>query len=290
MNYLELRAVDFHYGSNQVLHSVTCAMRPGVTGLLGNNGAGKTTLLRLSVGLLGPSAGEVRLFDRNPQSSPELRLRTGYLPQDFRAPPSMRVSDYLECMGFLSGLSRRGVREAVHEAVTIVGLGERSRVKAGSLSGGMLRRVGLAQALLHSPDLLILDEPTAGLDPDERLRMYETLRQSAGKRPVLVSSHQVDEIEREADHVWILAEGRLRWAGSVVDGISAVSGQIREGVLPNGIQPRTGQVLMSRPADGGHYWRILGEDPRLQPCEARLLDFYLHLTRQCAHTSGGRLT
>jgi ABC-2 type transport system ATP-binding protein len=241
---------------------------------VGANGAGKTTFMRLAMGLLAPDEGSVSLFGGNPLRQPELRLRVGYLPQTFSPPGSMRVEDYLECLTLLAGRSGAELRSGIEEALTTVGLSARKRSALGSLSGGMLRRVGVAQAIAHRPELLIVDEPAAGLDPEERVRLYRGLREAAATRPALVSSHLVDEIEREADFVWFIRQGALGWVGTVQDTLKSLRGRVREGILPAPTRPAGAVVTEKRTAEGT-MWRIVGNDDRLRLCEPTLLDAYI---------------
>lgn len=266
--------LGFRYGSQWALRHISAELRRGITGLLGANGAGKTTFMRLALGLLPPDEGEVSLFGTNPMRHPELRLRVGYLPQTFAVPQGMRVAAYLESLTLLAGRTPNEAREGTLEALATVGLKERAKSRLGTLSGGMLRRVGVAQALAHRPELLIVDEPAAGLDPEERARLYRALRSAAEVRPVLVSSHHVDELEREADSVWFLRRGKLTWTGSVDEALASLRGKVREGVLPKGERPE-GVVVTERRTADGTFWRIVGEDTRLQSAKPALLDAYI---------------
>lgn len=266
--------VDYHYGRHRAIAEITVQLSGGITGLLGRNGAGKTTLMRLAMGLLAPSGGQVRLLGADPVRQPACRLRAGYLPQSFEPPRNMRVRDYVETLALLSGVPHRRVREAAEQALVHVGLLEKATSRLSALSGGMLRRVGVAQAIVHDPELLIVDEPAAGLDPEERVRLYHTLRQFAAERPVLVSTHHVDELEREADHLWMLRRGALTWHGTIPAALQSVHGLVREGVLAEGERP-IGRPIAQRPTVEGIRWRILGDDPRLSPCEPTLLDAYI---------------
>ncbi len=283
---LTAKNLGYRYGSRWALRGMSAELSPGITGLLGPNGAGKTTLMRLAMGLLSPDEGNVALLGGDPYRHPHLRLSVGYLPQHFSPPSSMRVQAYLECLTLLSGTSAQEARAGVNEALATVGLSERGRSTLGALSGGMLRRVGVAQAIAHRPQLLIVDEPAAGLDPEERARLYRSLRGVAEERPVLVSSHLVDEIEREADFIWFLRQGELVWTGSVQGALTQMVGRVREGTLPHGEAPK-GVIVSEKRTAGGTIWRVVGEgsgleDNRLKVCQPTLLDAYL------AHVGRGR--
>jgi ABC-2 type transport system ATP-binding protein len=265
--------LGLHYGSNWAVRSLNTELKPGITGLVGPNGSGKTTFMRLIMGLLRPSEGHVDLFGADPFRKAETRLRVGYLPQTFDPPRTARVGDYLQFLTLLAGVDPGKVRRCVQEALETVNLTERRRSPVSSLSGGMLRRLGVAQSIAHSPNLLIADEPGTGLDPEERLRLYRSLRQTADQRPVLVSSHLVDELEWEADHIWFMKRGRLVWTGSVREALNSVAGQVREGALPAGEVP-LGVVVSRRDTDNGVSWRVFGEDDRLTPVQPTMRDVY----------------
>jgi ABC-2 type transport system ATP-binding protein len=272
---LTFSRVGYHFGSHWAVREVSASLSPGITGLLGANGAGKTTLMRLAMGLLTPHEGSVSLFGTDPVRAPVQRLRVGYLPQRFEPPRWMRVRDYVSSLAVLAGVNSGSAGAIADQTLSLVGLAGKGSVPLGALSGGMLRRVGVAQALTHGPDLLLLDEPAAGLDPEERMRLHETLWDIAQTRPVVVSTHLVDEIEREADTIWMVKEGHLVWSGPIRDALLAVRGQIREGVLAIGERPE-GRVVSKRPTADGTLWRVISTDERLAVCEPMLLDAYMH--------------
>lgn len=279
---LELNNLSYRYADEWAVKEVTARLGTGITGLLGPNGAGKTTLMRLSLGLLSPSEGQVWLLGGNPFQIPSLRLNVGYLPQRFDPPLSIRVGEYLQTMALLAGLSQRDLNQKVTKALMAVGLEDRRGSALGTLSGGMVRRVGVAQALIHEPKIMIMDEPAVGLDPEERNRLYEVLRAAAPQSSILISSHQVEELEREAESVWIISKGRLAFAGSVYDALRSVSGSVRMGVLPPGIEPQ-GRVVEYRTVKEGVSWRIVGEDARLAIVPPTLRDVYmLHVSAEGA--------
>lgn len=272
---LTFAGVGYRYGERWAVQGFTAALPSGITGLLGANGAGKTTLMRLAMGLLSPTAGSVRLLGADPVHQPEQRLRVGYLPQHFDPPRWMRVRDYVESLTLLAGRNMREARTAVSDVLERVGLAEYRLKPLSALSGGMLRRVGIAQALAHDPHLLMMDEPAAGLDPEERMRLNQMLRELAESKPVLVSTHMVDEIEREADNIWMMRRGNLVWAGAVREALESVRGKVREGILPPGVTP-TGRTVTQRPVANGTQWRVVGGMENLPATEPTLLDAYIH--------------
>ena len=187
---------------------VSLRLTPGVTGLLGPNGAGKTTLMRLICGILRPTAGSVT-FDGKEAESESFRAVLGYLPQDFGYYPDFTGLDFLLYMSALKGLDRRAARRRSLELLDTVGLADVYKKKVKTYSGGMRQRLGIAQALLNDPKLLILDEPTAGLDPKERVRFRDLIAALGRDSVVLLSTHIVSDVEHIADRVLIMKAGQI---------------------------------------------------------------------------------
>jgi ABC-2 type transport system ATP-binding protein len=200
---------------------VSLAVGPGVFGLLGPNGAGKTSLLRMLATVLPPSSGEIRLLERDPRrpaARREIRRRLGYLPQNLGYYPSFTVVEFIEYFALLKEMPSAQVPKAVAVAVERVDLGGRAKAKLRTLSGGMLRRVGIAQAIVNDPDLLLLDEPTAGLDPlmEATFRECVTEERQHG-RTVLLSSHILAEAEALSDRVTIIRHGKTAETGTLAE-------------------------------------------------------------------------
>ncbi len=190
----------------------------GITGLLGPNGAGKSSLLQLLSGLLPPSGGTVAVFGESPFRNPSVLARIGLVPEGDRLPSGLRADRWLRMMGVLSGLSGEALGAAVTRGLGIVGMADRSHLAFASMSKGMRQRIRLAQALLHQPRLLILDEPFNGLDPEARLSLMGLLRElAAGGVRVVVSSHILGEIAQLTDRILLLFRGRLLAEGSVTE-------------------------------------------------------------------------
>ena len=188
----------------------------GITGLLGPNGAGKSSLLQLLSGLLPPSGGEVKVFGQAPFRNATVLSRLGLVPEGDRLPSGLRADRWLRMMGELSGLSDEGLKVAVVRVLDVVGMADRAHLTFARMSKGMRQRIRLAQALMHEPELLILDEPFNGLDPEARLTLMALLRDLAGKGTrVLVSSHILGEIAQLTDRILLLFRGRLLAEGSV---------------------------------------------------------------------------
>lgn len=203
------------YGKKEALRDVSFTIPAGMFGLLGRNGAGKTTLMKTLCTLLTPKSGEITLRGVPVRETAKVRGMVGYLPQEFSLYPSMTVQEGLDYLGVLSGMEKDLRRRRIGELLEQVNLTEQAGKKVKALSGGMKRRLGIAQALLHDPRIIIADEPTAGLDPEERVRFRELFCRLAEEKTVLLSTHIVGDIEEACENLAILDEGRLRYAGTV---------------------------------------------------------------------------
>ncbi len=192
---------------------VSLRLHSGVFGLLGANGAGKTTLMRMLCGILQPTSGTIT-FDGMDVSEEDYRAILGYLPQDFGYYPEFTAMDFLLYMAALKGLSKQSAKRRANELLELVGLQDMGRKKIKTFSGGMKQRLGIAQALLNNPKLLILDEPTAGLDPKERVRFRNLIGQLGKDSIVLLSTHIVSDIEHIADEVLMMKDGNLIYNGT----------------------------------------------------------------------------
>jgi ABC-2 type transport system ATP-binding protein len=214
---VELTGLTRKFGRTQAVAGVTLEAGPGVFGLLGPNGAGKTSLLRMMATVLPPTSGTLRLLGRDPHGygpRREIRRRLGYLPQNLGYYPGFTVYDFVEYFALLKDMLPGQVPRAVATAIEQVGLGDKARTKLRTLSGGMLRRAGIAQAIVNQPELLLLDEPTAGLDPEQRVAFRAVLREFGERATVIVSTHLVEDVAAACSEVALMDSGRLVFHGT----------------------------------------------------------------------------
>ncbi|MEI2774525.1 MAG: ABC transporter ATP-binding protein [Tetrasphaera sp.] len=212
-----LEEVSVRFGDRLALDGVTLAAAAGVHGLLGPNGAGKTTLIRLLATVTTPTSGAITLLGldaRRREARPEIRRRLGYLPQSFGFYPRYTVREFVAYFAWLKQLPAREIPLAVDRALERVGLLERADDRMKSLSGGMVRRAGIAQAIVNDPALLLLDEPTAGLDPEQRVSFRELVREVGVDAFVVISTHLVEDVAAACTRVQLLDAGRVVFTGS----------------------------------------------------------------------------
>ena len=232
---VELTGLTRTFGRTRAVAGVSLEAGPGVFGLLGPNGAGKTSLLRMMATVLPPTSGELRLLGRDPGAygpRREIRRRLGYLPQHLGYYPGFTVTDFVEYFALLKDMPPGQVPRAVAAAVEHVGLGGKARAKLRTLSGGMLRRVGIAQAIVNEPDLLLLDEPTAGLDPVQRMAFRALLREFGQRSTVIVSTHLVEDVGAACAEVALMEAGRVVFHGTPAELIGRGEGTGAAGDAP----------------------------------------------------------
>ena len=211
---MELTAdrITKQYKNKIAVDRMSFTLTKGVTGLLGANGAGKTTLMRILCGILVPDSGTVTCDGMGVETE-EYREMLGYLPQEFGYYPEFSGRDFLLYMSAVKGLQKTVALKKTGELIELVGLKDAARKKVRTYSGGMKQRLGIAQALLNDPQILIMDEPTAGLDPQERIRFRNLIADIGKDRIVLLSTHIISDLEHIADKLMIMKEGRLIWEG-----------------------------------------------------------------------------
>jgi len=280
---LVIDAVGKRYGrSVWGLREFSLSLRSGVLGLLGPNGAGKSTLMRIIATVTRPTTGRVAWNGTDLARDPDaVRRVLGYLPQDFGVYPNLSALEFLEYLAAAKGLDARVARGRIAGLLELVNLTDVARRPLGGFSGGMRQRVGIAQALLNDPRLLIVDEPTAGLDPEERVRFRNLLSELSGERIVILSTHIVSDVEAVATHIALIERGRLVVHDTPEALLQAAVGRAWEWVIPSDQLPAVKSVhrvsATLRRGDGVHV-RIVSEaapGPGATPVEVTLEDAYL---------------
>lgn len=219
-------------GGVRGLDDFTLDLAPGVLGLLGPNGAGKSTLMRILATITRPTDGRVTWNGTDIVKSPDvLRAVLGYLPQDFGVYPNLSAQEFLEYIAAAKGIARDAAKRRIDELLQVVNLSGVRKRPLGGFSGGMRQRVGIAQALLNDPQLLIVDEPTAGLDPEERVRFRNLLSELSGERIVILSTHIVSDVEATATHIALINRGRMVVHAAPEELLRAVEGRVWEWVV-----------------------------------------------------------
>ena len=289
---IQITSLKKTYGNKTALDGITFSVGNGMFGLIGRNGAGKTTLMRILATLSRPSGGQVT-FDGIPlEDTKKIRSFIGYLPQEFSLYQDMSVLEVMRYLAALSDIPGKTCRERIPRLLQQVNLWDDRTKKAGKLSGGMKRRLGIAQALLDDPQVLIVDEPTAGLDPEERLRFYTLLDEFSGSRTVVVSSHIMSDIEAVCENVAVLDAGRLLFAGTVVELAKKAEGKVFELAIPQKEQnavKRDYHILSSQSRVSDVRIRVLADRiPSGCPvsCVPTAWDGYMELLRQLEKGGG----
>lgn len=282
---LKIQNITKRYRDKTAVDDVSITLTPGVWGLLGANGAGKTTLMRMLAGILRPSSGRI-LCDGVEIGTlgAAYREKLGYLPQEFGFYPEFTVQDYLEYMAALKGLPRTEAARQINALLERVSLTEVRCKKIIKLSGGMKRRVGIAQALLNDPEILILDEPTAGLDPGERVRFRNLLSEFAQERIVLISTHIVSDVEYIAAENAVMKAGKIIAQDTTEGLVKQIEAKVWQGNIPMEQlarwEYRLRVVNLRNEPDGTVTLRYLADAPQLPdsvPAQPRLEDLYLWL-------------
>lgn len=280
---LSLDRLSKQYDSKIAVDSISATLTPGVYGLLGANGAGKTTLMRMLCGILEPTSGEVLFNDHEITAmGATYRNMLGYLPQDFGYYPNYTAMEFMLYMAALKGIPRNIAVKRIKKLLTTVDLNHVASKRIRTFSGGMKQRVGIAQALLNNPKVLILDEPTAGLDPKERVRFRNLLSEYAGDKIVILSTHIVSDIEAIADEVLLMKKGRIVQRGTVPELVQKAQGRVWElAVSPREAQMWQAQATVANLRHEGNHvvLRIVSDKMPSQsavPCSASLEDLYLY--------------
>lgn len=289
-----LNIARVYRGGTRGVDGVTLRLGPGLVGLLGPNGAGKSSLMRIAATVTRPTSGQVLFAGADVVAHPDqLRRNLGYLPQDFGVYPHLSAREFLSYLAAVKGMPAKTARARIGELLELLDLAGTGKRPLGAYSGGMLRRVGIAQALLADPRVLIIDEPTAGLDPEQRVAFRNLLADLAADRVVLLSTHIVSDIESVAADIAVMAGGRLVLRGSPEDLLARAHGRAWEMTVPPGELPqfrdRFPVTRMVRTAAGVKV-RLLAPAapaPGAAPAIADLEDAYLTIIHRAPRESTG---
>ena len=283
---IKITDLSKNFGSKQALKNINLDIHSGMFGLLGPNGAGKTTLMKTIATLLKKNSGEVVVCGVPVEKSSEIRGLIGYLPQDFSMYGNMNAYEALDYLATLSGMSKSERKKKVPEMLEKVNLWEQKKTKVKAMSGGMKRRLGIAQSMIHNPKVIIVDEPTAGLDPEERVRFRNLLCEIAKDRIVLLSTHIVGDIEATCEEIAVLNQGEIVFRGTVRELLKLVENKVYTveistselekvkkrylvtGMLTSGSLTRVKLIAEKRPFESA------------TPCSADVEDAYMYLMKQ----------
>ena len=288
---LTIENVSKRYSANTLaLKDFSLELSSGILGLLGPNGAGKTTLMSILATITRPTSGSIRWNGTDLASDPNaIRRVLGYLPQDFGVYPNLNAVEFLEYLAAVKGLDAATSRRRIDELLNLVNLTEARKRPLSGFSGGMRQRIGIAQALLNDPKLLIVDEPTAGLDPEERVRFRNLLSDLSGDRIVILSTHIVSDVEATATDIALISQGKLVAHAAPEALLPEVEGKVWEWVVPSAeLQAAKNQYLISnttRRSDGVHVRLLSSQPPKGTSAVAPTLeDAYLFCLSQ--HRAG----
>ena len=287
---IEIRNLVMEYKKGiKSLNHINLSIEHGIYGLLGENGAGKTTLMKILVTLLTPTEGEVKIngLQLEKKNYEAIKKQIGYLPQELGLYPNMTVRESLEYVGIMCGMEKKAYTRQIDFYLEKTGLLEHQQKKNKQLSGGMKRRVGLVQALLHEPNILIVDEPTTGLDPEERIRIRNLLVDFAADKIVLFSTHVTEDLAATCEQLCIMRKGSFLYAGSMKDLSEEAQGKIWICKVPDENKARDIErkyrITSKQYVEGGLQLRVISEiQPELDcvSVPATLEDAYIYVTNK----------
>lgn len=289
---IEIRNLSKHYGQKKALDHVSLDINQGMFGLLGPNGAGKTTLMKIITTLTKKSEGTVTVCGEPVEECQKIRKIIGYLPQDFSMYGNMSAYEALDYLAVLSGMSSEERKRKVPEMLEKVNLKEQQKTKVKAMSGGMKRRLGIAQAIIHDPKVIVVDEPTAGLDPEERVRFRNLLCEIAKERIVILSTHIVGDIEATCEEIAVLNEGKILFRGTINELLQMVEGKVYTAEISTMEVPKIQEkFLVTGILTAGSLTRvkIIAKTPPMeqaQLCSPDVEDAYMYLMN---HKTGGEV-
>lgn len=273
-------------GNVQALKGIDLTIGSGMFGLVGPNGAGKTTLMRILAGLLNPTQGSVSVFGNDlstMQGKMAAKSVLGYLPQELGLYPNLTAAEFLDYIAILKGITNPDVRrKQIAELIDLVRLTDVASRRLKTYSGGMKRRVGIAQALLGTPKLMIVDEPTVGLDPEERVRLRNLLSDTAQRCTIILSTHIIEDISQSCNDLAMMGDGRVLFRGSPRDLIAGARGHVWN-ITANGQRPEGVTVVSTLQLADGTQYRVIGQPPAQYPAtqvEPSLEDGYMWAMQQ----------
>lgn len=283
---IDIKDLNKNYGKKQALSNVNLTIKQGMFGLLGPNGAGKTTLMKILSTLTKKNSGDIQVCGVPIEKTKEVREMTGYLPQDFSMYANMNAYEALDYLAVLSGMRKSERKEKVPKMLEKVNLLEQQKTKVKAMSGGMKRRLGIAQAIIHDPEVIIVDEPTAGLDPEERVRFRNLLCEVAKERIVILSTHIVGDIEATCEEIAVLNHGQIIFQGTVSELLGMVEGKVYSTEISTmEVDKIKEKYLVTGILTSGSlsHVKLIADHiplPDAKPCSPDVEDAYMYLMKQ----------
>lgn len=289
LKQIRINNLSKSYGKDKVLNNITVNIDKGMFGLLGENGAGKSTLMKILATIITHDTGDVKVCGYNISDTKNLRNIIGYLPQEFSFYNNITVYEVLEYLAILSGLSKNLRKERINEVIEKTNLHRAQSKKVKELSGGMLRRLGIAQAVLNDPEILIIDEPTVGLDPAERSNIRNLLVELACNKIVIISTHIIEDIESTCENLAVLKEGEILYSGSMEDMLNIVNDRVYcQDINKNQVKDilLKGYMVKSKQKKDGLEIRYVLKEHEVEKnkkaikCQSNLEDSFIYLTKK----------